>query len=400
MSKLAFRADLSRLGPDERALLDADYPRFSAAELARRRSAFERAMEEAGADIALVYEAGGSGGAVQWLTGWPVTQEAAVIVVPGRPLVAFIEHYNHLPMARVLVGDTAEVRWGERQVAARVSDELAKSAPGEGRLGIVGRLAPALHDGLTEARGPLVDLNAAFTRLRLVKSDEEVSWAQVAAAFTDLAIAGLVDALEPGLTEHELSAATQASYLGLGGHKQINFLAITPMDRPALCVPPQFTSSRRVAQGDAVTAEISALFWGYAGQILRTIALGPPTGLYRDLHEAALAAFHAIEAILRPGVTAAEIVEASSVIEDAGFSIWDDLVHGYVGGYLPPVLGSKSRPAGPVPDFTYEAGMMLVVQPNVITTDHKAGVQTGELLRITETGAERMHAYPRGLIEI
>jgi Xaa-Pro dipeptidase len=41
------------------------------------------------------------------------------------------------------------------------------------------------------------------------------------------------------------------------------------------------------------------------------------------------------------------------VIEDAGFTTRDDLVHGFVGGYLPPVLGSRSRTLGDVPDFTF-----------------------------------------------
>jgi Xaa-Pro dipeptidase len=42
----------------------------------------------------------------------------------------------------------------------------------------------------------------------------------------------------------------------------------------------------------------------------------------------------------------------------------------------------------------------IVVQPNVITRDEKAGVQTGEMVRITETGFERMHAAPPGLLRI
>jgi Xaa-Pro dipeptidase len=100
--------------------------------------------------------------------------------------------------------------------------------------------------------------------------------------------------------------------------------------------------------------------------------------------------------VLRPGCTPAEIVEAAGVIEDAGYTIVDDLVHGFGGGYLPPVLGSRSRPAGPLPDLTLAAGMTLVVQPNVTTLDHRAGVQTGELMLITETGAESLHAVPRG----
>jgi hypothetical protein len=38
----------------------------------------------------------------------------------------------------------------------------------------------------------------------------------------------------------------------------------------------------------------------------------------------------------------------------------------------------------------------VVIQPNVVTPDRKAGVQAGEMVLITETGIERMHAIPRG----
>jgi Xaa-Pro dipeptidase len=69
------------------------------------------------------------------------------------------------------------------------------------------------------------------------------------------------------------------------------------------------------------------------------------------------------------------------VIEDAGFTIIDDLVHGYGGGYLPPVLGTRSRPAGTVPDFTYEEGMVAVIQPNVTTPTGRPGSRPGSWSR-------------------
>ena len=74
------------------------------------------------------------------------------------------------------------------------------------------------------------------------------------------------------------------------------------------------------------------------------------------------------------------------MIEEAGFTIIDDLLHGYGGGYLPPVLGCKSRPAGPVPQEPFRAGQTVVIQPNVTTRDRKAGVQTGEMVVITKSG--------------
>src|SRR4051794_3752607 len=146
------------------------------------------------------------------------------------------------------------------------------------------------------------------------------------------------------------------------------------------------------------SSSVSAAWWDHPGQVLRTFAVGAePTPLYRELHDVAEAAFDAVAARLRAGATARELVDASGLIEDAGFTIRDDLVHGFVGGYLPPVLGSRSRMLADVPEFTFEAGMTVVVQPNVVTPDETAGVQTGELLLVTADGPERLHAAERGL---
>jgi hypothetical protein len=42
--------------------------------------------------------------------------------------------------------------------------------------------------------------------------------------------------------------------------------------------------------------------------------------------------------------------------------------------------------------------MLLVVQPNVITRDGRLGVQTGELVLVTDNGAVSLHGAPRGLL--
>jgi hypothetical protein len=36
----------------------------------------------------------------------------------------------------------------------------------------------------------------------------------------------------------------------------------------------------------------------------------------------------------------------------------------------------------------------------VVTPDGKAGVQTGELVLITRSGIERLHAFPRGFARV
>jgi len=332
--------------------------RFSDAEMARRHEALAAVMDEV--DHVLVYGANRSGTAVGWLTRWPVTREAVVVVTPGERDRLYVGFYNHVPNAQRLATE-ADVRWiGEFERPA-------------GRIGVIGR----------PARDGEVDLNAAYTRLRLVKSGEEVEWIRHAARLTDAGVAALREAARPGVSEYELGAAIEAAWLPHGATTHIHYLAATPMAAPELCVPAQWPSDRRLQAGDALVFEVSANWWEYPAQRLGTIFVdAEPTPLYRDLLSKAEAAFDAVVARLRAGATAAELWEAVG-----GITIRDDLVHGFVGGYLPPVLGART----PVPDFTFAAGMTVVVQPNVVTRDERAGVQLGELLLVTDDGFERLH---------
>jgi Xaa-Pro aminopeptidase len=240
-------------------------------------------------------------------------------------------------------------------------------------------------------------LNRDYVRLRQVKSSEEIDWLRIGAHFSDRGMAALRDGLKPGLNERELGDLVERAYVSQGAINVIHYIGVTSMDAPDLGVPRQFPRMRRVQAGDVVVAEISAAFWDHPGQVLRSFALGEPNKLYRELHATADAAFDAIAGVLKAGATPAQVIEASGVIEAAGFTIIDDLLHGYGGGYLPPILGCKSRPAGPVPREPFGAGQTVVIQPNVVTRDGKAGVQTGEMVLITDTGIERLHSIPRGL---
>jgi Xaa-Pro dipeptidase len=377
------------------AILDQEYPRFSAAELAARHQRMADVLAEAGREHLVVWGANRAGSGVQWLTRWPVTAEAAAIVSPGRTDALFVQHHNHLPLARLLATE-ADVGWQPSTIHAAL-DELARRGARPGSVAYVGPLGVPPWQALTERFGEPLDLNRAYTRLRQIKSPEEIAWLRLGVHFTDLGMTALREGLRPGLTERELGDLVERAYVADGAINGLHYFGVTPMDAPSVGVPRQFPSTRRVRPRDVVFAEITAIFWDYPGQVLRTFTLGEPTALYRELHTVADAAFDAILSVLRDGVTPAEIIAAAGVIEDAGFTTVDDLLHGYGGGYLPPVLGSASRPAGPVPVEPLRAGMTVVVQPNVTTPDGTAGVQTGELVMITETGAESLHSQPRGL---
>jgi Xaa-Pro aminopeptidase len=367
---------------------------FSAQEMARRRQALEAVMAAEDLEHVVLYGANRSGAAVSWLTGWPVTREAHVLVTRGEPSVLLVSFYNHVPEARRRAA-AADVRFAGDDPAATLLELLRAGEP----VGFIGSLPWNQYAALADGRR-LVDLNRAHTRLRLRKSDEELGGLRHAAALTDAAARALVDGPLVGCTEHELAARIEAAYVAHGGMHHIHYVGVTPMSDPDRSVPAQWPRSRRVAAGDLLTFELSAAVAPeYSGQLLRSVAVAAePSPQVQELHDVAEAALEAVSARLRPGVHAADLVEAAGVIEDAGFTTVDDLVHGFGGGYLPPVIGSASRAIRPTPDMTLEAGMTVVVQPNVATTDGRLGVQTGELLLVTDDGPERLHTFPRGLV--
>jgi Xaa-Pro aminopeptidase len=373
-----------------------DYPRFSDVEIKRRREAIEALMRDVGCDHLIFCGANRFGSIVQWLTGWPVTAEAVGVFTPGTRNAMFVQYINHAELASIIAKD-ADVAWGGPSSIDSAVGVLTNRKAGKDKLAFIGPLSVMQHAALAKAFGAPKDLNRGYIKLRQVKSAEEIDWLRIGAYYADLGMAALRNNLRPGISEMELGARIEEAYVGLGGGHAIHYVGVTSMAKPEVPVPRQFPSRRRVQAGDAVSAEISASFWEHPGQVLRSFTVAePPDALYRDLHAAADAAFDAICKILRAGALPQQVIDASRVIEKAGFSIIDDLLHGYGGGYLPPILGSESRPAGPIPGEPFRAGQTVVVQPNVVARDPKAGVQMGELLLITEQGVDRIHRYPRG----
>jgi Xaa-Pro dipeptidase len=394
------KPDSLALPPRLQAIVEAEYPRFSDAEMARRRRAIEDLLGEAGLDHLLFCGANRFGSAVQWLTGWPVTTEAVGVLTPGEPDAMFVQHVNHAPMAR-RIAERAEVAWGGGSSIGAAAAVLEKRGARAGKVGVIGPMTFEQHAMLAEKFGAIGNLNRRYTRLRQVKSAEEIDWMRIGAALTDRGMMALRNGLRPGLSERALADLVERSYIALGGTNVIHFFGVTSMAKPDLGVPTQFVGNRNVARGDIVFAEISAAFWEYPGQALRSYAVdADPPKLYRDLHAVADATFDAVAAVLKDGALPQQVIDAAGIIEDAGFTIIDDLLHGYGGGYLPPILGSKSRPSAHVPDEPFRAGMIVVIQPNVVTTDGKAGVQTGEMVLITKTGIEPFHAIPRGFVRL
>ena len=367
---------------------------FSDAELARRIAAIRAAMDRRDVSQLLVYGAGRAPD-VQYLSNWPGTREAYLVLPREGDLTLLVQFNNHVPNA-VRTAAVADVRWAGNG-SEGVVEEVARRTAGAARLGVVGAIPWSAARKITE-RVPgiqLIDLTSEVRTLRSVASAEEIGMLREAARITDLAMEALEREVRPGLRETELAAIVESAIARGGGTPGIHFMSTTPMRAPEIGVPAQIQSSRVIARGDVLITEITAHHWGYGGQIHRAYAIGEdPTDEYRRIHDAGVETYERICGVLRDGATAADVLDAAEVLHDRGYTIYDDLLHGT--DQLPPVLRSRRTARAPQPeDFIFRENMVVVVQPNLVHNERGTmGLQVGETVRVTRKGTERLHGYP------
>jgi Xaa-Pro aminopeptidase len=376
------------------------FPRFSAAEFARRLAAARAMMEAGGLDALIVY--GNSGisrhnhADIHYLSGFLGNRNNFLVVLPKAEPVLFVQSHNHVPNAREAAAIRTE--WGGADSAVTVARHIADAGVLGGTLGYVGDVPVQTYITWERAQAgwEFKDVTAAFRRLRVVKSEEEVEWLRKGAALTDAAVENLIANVKPGMHEYELGGLIEAAGLARGGLPHLYYISTGPQDGSSPCVPRQNLSHRVIRRGDVINIEISVSYWGYSGQAHRPIFVqGEPSDLYKRLWDCSLEAYERGVKALRAGATSEDLLNASDVIAERGFTINDGYLHGFGIGLLPPSVGTRQSGLGvPKPPFRFEENMCVVLQPNVVTPDERAGVQLGNLFRITRDGAECLHSLP------
>jgi Xaa-Pro aminopeptidase len=370
------------------------YPRFSDAEYDRRYHAVREAMRQDNLDAILISGARGSS-EVHYLSNYLAQSPCWLLFPREGAATVFIHFFNHQPCAKAqsIIND---VHWYGPAPIPTLADAIRQRDLAKSRIGLVSMRGMA-YGQVTELQRlfpevEFVEFGPAFGRIRRVRSEEELGYLRRSGYLTDLACEALEEYLRPGLTEHDILSIVYSSYIKNGGEPGIHFIATTYMDQPDRFVPWQKPTPRVVEAGSVVITELTVSYWGYSTQIHRPFAITrEPSPLYRRLFDTALECYEDIRKICKPGTTSEEIIAASSVIEDNGFTTYDSVFHGEAG--KSPELGTRSA-AHPVEPWTLVENMVHIIQPNPITRDFKAGLQLGAAVIVKPDGGEPLHNYP------
>jgi Xaa-Pro aminopeptidase len=263
--------------------------------------------------------------------------------------------------------------WGDRP-RILVDDELRSD-----HLLSLQKLRPDASFGVV---GPVI------TRLREVKTAEELRSMEHAAGMIDEVFLSVAEQLAAGLTELEVADLVLA---------EIKVRGSVPSFRPLICFgansahPHHHTGSSALKLGDVVIIDIGCVVDGYASDITRTVAFGEPSDSEaHQIYSIVLHAHKAAREAARPGVSGESVdAVARGVITDAGYG--EQFLHRTGHGiglsvHEPPNIVKGN--AG-----LLQPGMCFSVEPGIYLPG-RFGVRIENIVTVTENGVRSLNAEP------
>jgi Xaa-Pro dipeptidase len=295
---------------------------FSPAEYERRKTALLAAMHRTRLDGLLLFQQE----SMYWLTGYDTFGfcffQCLVVTADGR--MALLTRSADLRQARH-TSDIGDIRIWKDAADANPALDLKALAAEMGlsgkRLGVEfesyglvasnGRKLEAAFDGFAT----LADNSHLVTRLRAVKSEEEIVYVRRAAALANEADAAALAHIGAGADEGDILAAQHAAIFRGGGDYPGNEFIIGSGADALLC---RYKSGRRTLDTrDQITLEFAGVYRHYHAAIMRTVVIGEPKPTHLAHHRAAREALIACEAELRAGRTAGDVYAAHARVLDA-----------------------------------------------------------------------------------
>jgi Xaa-Pro aminopeptidase len=169
-----------------------------------------------------------------------------------------------------------------------------------------------------EAEGiRVVDCQALMQDVRMLKTQDEITLLTTACAMVDAAYEELFRAVRPGMRENECVALVNRVLYELGSEHVEGVNAISG----ERCSPhPHVFTDRMLRPGDPAYFDILHAYNGYRTCYYRTFAVGSASRAQVDAYRRCRDYLDQAIALVRPGVTTADVVSVWPQAEDFGFS--------------------------------------------------------------------------------
>jgi len=321
---------------------------------------------------------------------------AAVIPAKGQPFFvcpAFEEDRAREQIALGPFADgVADVRtWNEDESPyTLVAQGLKDRGLSTGSVGVEETMKFVWADGIAAAAPQLTVVSGTpiTAGCRMIKDDHELELMRVACQATLKVYEAVYHALQPGMTQDQVSALIDAGYrqVGFPGGASVQVGEYTAL--PHGSITPQ-----TIREGTIIMIDDGCTVQGYQSDLTRTFVLGKPTAKMQSVFDIVKRAQTAALKAAHPGVPLESIdTAARKVIVDAGYGpgftyFSHRLGHGMgMDGHEWPYL-VKNNMFGWKTALTAQPGMVFSDEPGVYIRG-EFGVRLEDDMHITDSGAE------------
>jgi Xaa-Pro aminopeptidase len=250
-----------------------------------------------------------------------------------------------------------------------------------------------------------VDGGRVISRVKAIKTPDELSCMREGLRITERAIAEVQARLAPGVRQTDLTATFLRTIFDAGADANIldpiwqvmpSRIADGPWTTTGGLACPLVSTERVLAEGDVLWVDTGISYAGFHSDFGRTWIVGrEPDDRQRAQFERWRGIMDAVLHVTRAGATAADLT-AAAVDAAGGVKPW--MPHFYLGHGLGidsaemPYVGSDIGEAFDA-TLVLAEGMVLVLEP-IVWEDGAAGYRSEEVLLITADGWEPMTDYP------
>ncbi len=254
--------------------------------------------------------------------------------------------------------------------------------------GLTGRNALKLNKSL-ENYCSVEDKSELITKLRVVKSKEEIAYVRKAAELADKALDEAWKHAKAGVSESKILAEMNRVIFEGGGDYPANEFIIGSGKNALLC---RYQAEKQILNNpDQLTIEWAGTYRHYHSAMFRTIPIGKANLKHFKMHEACIAALKNCENKLKPGNKICEVFDVhAKTFDDLGFNKARMNACGYS-------LGATFSPNWMDWPMIYvnnpyviEVGNVFFMHMILMDSENQLAMNLGETYIVNEKGNERL----------
>jgi len=369
---------------------------FSKEEFSQRKTKVLESMKEQKLDALLMFRQE----SMYWLTGYDtfgyvffqtliLNKNGNVILLTRAPDLRQAQNTSNIENIKIWVDKDGSNPTDDLKI---ILDELSLKGKKVGveyeAYGMTGRNALRLNKSL-ENYCEVEDQSELITKLRVIKSQEEIVYVKKAAELADRALDEAWKHTKAGASEAKILAKMQGAVLEGGGDYPANEYIIGSGHNALLC---RYQSEKRILSNeDQLSIEWAGTYKHYHSAMFRTIPIGKADPKHIKMHEACVEALKNCEKKLIPGNKVGEVFDIhAKTFDDLGYNKARMNACGYSLGstFSPnwmdwPMLYTKNP-------YVIRSGNIFFMHMILMDSENQLAMNLGETYLITENGNERL----------